>query len=134
MKTRVWDRLGNGGVRFTELGFGTAPIGNLYRAIPDHEADATLQRASDLVLDRVRRIEAICAAHRVRLVDAAFQFVLQHPSVVSVIPGGQGVAEVEANAQAAAATVPADLWADLKAAGLLRSDAPIREDAGTSLA
>ncbi len=33
LKTRHWDRLGNGGLTFTELGFGTAPLGNLYRAI-----------------------------------------------------------------------------------------------------
>ena len=32
-RTRHWDRLGNGGLRFTELGFGAAPLGNLYRAI-----------------------------------------------------------------------------------------------------
>ncbi|PWJ21898.1 aldo/keto reductase [Jannaschia seohaensis] len=45
LKTRHWDRLGNGGLTFTELGFGTAPLGNLYRAITDAEADAILARA-----------------------------------------------------------------------------------------
>jgi len=45
LKTRHWDRLGNGGLTFTELGFGTAPLGNLYRAIPDTEARAILDRA-----------------------------------------------------------------------------------------
>ncbi|MEO1312800.1 MAG: aldo/keto reductase [Pseudomonadota bacterium] len=47
MRTRHWDRLGNGGLTFTELGFGTAPLGNLYRAITDAEADAILQAAWD---------------------------------------------------------------------------------------
>ncbi len=42
LKTRHWDRLGNGGLTFTELGFGTAPLGNLYRAISDEEAAAIL--------------------------------------------------------------------------------------------
>ena len=42
---RSWDRLGNGGLTFTELGFGTAPLGNLYRAISDAEADAILDTA-----------------------------------------------------------------------------------------
>ena len=42
MKTRHWDRRGTGGLTFTELGFGTAPLGNLYRAISDAEADAIL--------------------------------------------------------------------------------------------
>ncbi len=45
MKTRVWDRLGNGGLTFTELGFGSAPIGGLYREVPDDHARATLAAA-----------------------------------------------------------------------------------------
>lgn len=47
LKTRHWDRLGNGGVTFTELGFGTAPLGNLYQAISDDDARATLDAAWD---------------------------------------------------------------------------------------
>lgn len=45
MKTRHFDRIGNGGITYTELGFGTAPLGNLYRAISDDEAQATLNAA-----------------------------------------------------------------------------------------
>lgn len=45
LKTRNWDRLDNGGINFTELGFGTAPLGNLYRSIPDEDARATLDLA-----------------------------------------------------------------------------------------
>ncbi len=77
------------------------------------------------VLDRVARIAAVCAAHGVRLVDAAFQFPLRHPAVVSVIPGGQSVAEVEANARAAAAEIPPALWGALKAEGLIHPSAPV---------
>ncbi len=80
--------------------------------------------AGDDVKARVGRIEAICRNHGVRLVDAAFRFPLLHPSVLSVIPGGQGVAEMEGNVVAAAADIPAALWSDLKAAGLMRADAP----------
>lgn len=81
--------------------------------------------APEDVLDRVRRIEAVCARHKVRLVDAAFRFPLRHPAVVSVIPGGQGVAEMASNLAAEQAEVPAALWADLKAEGLLQADAPV---------
>ena len=45
MKTRHWDRIGNGGLTFTELGCGSAPLGNLYYAISDDEAHATLEAA-----------------------------------------------------------------------------------------
>jgi D-threo-aldose 1-dehydrogenase len=76
------------------------------------------------ILDRVSRIEAVCKRHGVKLIEAALQFPLSHPSVVSVIPGGQRVAEVESNRALLDAKIPAALWADLKAEKLLREDAP----------
>ena len=48
MKTRHWQRIDNGGLTFTELGMGTAPLGNLYRAISDEDAAATLEHAWDI--------------------------------------------------------------------------------------
>ncbi len=77
------------------------------------------------ILDRVGRIEAVCTKHGVKLLDAAFQFALRHPTVVSVIPGGQGVAEMESNFRAATAEIPTALWEELKAEGLMREDAPV---------
>jgi len=77
------------------------------------------------ILARVGRIQAICERHGVRLVDAAFQFPLGHPSVVSVIPGGQTTDQMDSNVAAASAHIPAALWTDLKAGGLLRADAPV---------
>jgi len=77
------------------------------------------------ILDRVARVEAVCTRHTVRMVDAAFQFPLRHPAIVSVIPGGQGVAEMQANGVAATAEIPPALWAELKAEGLMRQDAPV---------
>ena len=92
---------------------------------PSEGAFYDYEVAPPAILDKVRRIEAICAAHGVRLLDAAFQFPLLHPAVVSVIPGGQGVAEMESNLAAAKAKIPAALWAELKAEGLMRPDAPV---------
>lgn len=76
------------------------------------------------VRDRVARIQAICDAHGVRLVDAAFQFPLRHSAVLSVIPGGQGQSEMRSNVAAAQADIPDALWSDLKAAGLMAQGAP----------
>ena len=45
LTTRTWRRPGGSRIEFTELGFGTAPLGNLYRAISDDEAGAILERA-----------------------------------------------------------------------------------------
>jgi D-threo-aldose 1-dehydrogenase len=81
--------------------------------------------APEWVLKRAGHLQEVCAAHGVRLVDAAFQFPLRHPAVVSVIPGGQGVSEMAANVAAATAVIPDALWHDLKARGLMRADAPV---------
>ena len=59
------------------------------------------------------------------MVDAAFQFPLRHPAVVSVIPGGQAMAEMTSNIQAANAEIPSDIWAELKAEGLMSAEAPV---------
>jgi D-threo-aldose 1-dehydrogenase len=77
------------------------------------------------VLDRVRRIEAVCAAHGVPLPAAALQFPLGHPAVASVIPGAFHPDQVRRNVMAFRHRIPADLWAELKAEGLLRADAPV---------
>ena len=81
--------------------------------------------APQAVLDRVARLEQICADHQTRLLDAAFQFPLMHPSVLSVIPGGQGVGEMTSNIAASRAEIPPALWQDLKANGLMLADAPV---------
>jgi D-threo-aldose 1-dehydrogenase len=80
--------------------------------------------APDAVLKAVAAIERVCAAHGVSLAAAALQFVLAHPAVATVIPGGRSRAEVEANARLVNAPIPAEFWADLKSAGLIRPDAP----------
>ncbi len=80
--------------------------------------------APESVLEKVRRIEAVCRSHDVSLIDAAFQFPLMNPNVVSVIPGGQSSDQMAGNLSAAAATIPTALWAELKEQGLMREDAP----------
>jgi D-threo-aldose 1-dehydrogenase len=78
--------------------------------------------APDWVQTKVRRMQDICTAHGVRLVDAAFQFPLRHPAVVTVIPGSQTVAEMESNLRAARAEIPQALWDDLAAQGLIPAE------------
>ena len=80
--------------------------------------------APPAVLERVRRIEAVCRRHDVTLAAAALRFPLGHPAVVSVIPGGRSADEVKANLALFSQSIPAELWRDLKDEGLLRQDAP----------
>ena len=76
------------------------------------------------ILDKVARIEAVCARHGVKLAAAAVQFPLAHPAVASMVPGAVRREEVEANIALIAEPIPADFWAELKHEGLLREDAP----------
>jgi D-threo-aldose 1-dehydrogenase len=80
--------------------------------------------ATPEILDRVRRLAAVCERHGVALPSAALQFPLGHPQVATTIPGAGSVREVEQNVATFAAAIPADLWAELKHEGLLREDAP----------
>lgn len=80
------------------------------------------------ILDRVRRIEAVCAAHGVKLIEAALQFVMGHPAVRTVIPGAMTPEEVQANIALFSRNVPAGLWSDLKGQNLIRPDAPTPEE------
>lgn len=75
--------------------------------------------APQAVLDRATRLQALCEAQGVRLVDAAFRFPLLHKATVSVIPGGQGQAEMASNVEAAQAVIPDTLWRSLAADGLI---------------
>lgn len=80
--------------------------------------------APPAILEKAAHIEAVCRRHGVRLAEAALRFPLLHPAVVTVIPGGQSAAEVRDNATMLEKPVPAALWAELKAEGLMRADAP----------
>jgi D-threo-aldose 1-dehydrogenase len=77
------------------------------------------------ILERVRRIEAVCARHGITLAAAALRFPLGHPSVAAVIPGAFHPDQVRRNFGAFATPIPAAFWAELKHEGLLRADAPV---------
>jgi D-threo-aldose 1-dehydrogenase len=77
---------------------------------------------------RATRIAEVCARHGVELPHAAVALPAAHPAVTSVLVGAATPAEVEANADRAATPVPAALWADLVAEGLLRADVPVPKE------
>ena len=77
------------------------------------------------MLDRARRIKAVCDRHGVPLRAAALQFGLAHPAVAATIPGAKSVAELEDNLRLAAFPVPSDLWDELRHEGLLPEEAPV---------
>ena len=81
--------------------------------------------ASEEVLAKVRGMQNVCSRHDVPLQAAALQFPLGHPSIAAIIPGSVSPNEVEQNLGWFKTDIPADCWAELKAEGLLRNDAPV---------
>jgi D-threo-aldose 1-dehydrogenase len=73
----------------------------------------------DELWDRLVRIAAVCADHGVPLPAAAIQFPLQAAEVRSVVVGGSRPAQLEQNAEYAALDIPAELWRNLAAEGLI---------------
>src|SRR5206468_7872089 len=47
------------------------------------------------IVNRVKKIRAICDSHQVPLVAAALQFPLAHPAVAAILPGPRNVDELE---------------------------------------
>ena len=77
------------------------------------------------ILEKVGRIEAVCQRHHVPLAAAALQFPLGHACVAAVIPGAVTPDEVLGSVEMMAVDIPAALWDELKAEGLLRAEAPV---------
>jgi len=81
--------------------------------------------ASPEILEKTRRIEEVCRRHGVPLKAAALQFPLGHPAVASVIPGMGNPAQIAENMELFHHPIPTDMWAELRDAGLIRTDAPL---------
>ncbi|MEA1673021.1 aldo/keto reductase [Nitrospirillum sp. BR 11163] len=92
---------------------GTAPLYYNYEPAPA------------AMIDRVRRLEAVCDRFGVPLAAAALQFPLAHPVVASVIPGMADAAQVAQTRALMDTVIPSELWQALSADGLLHEQAPV---------
>jgi D-threo-aldose 1-dehydrogenase len=80
--------------------------------------------AAQVWLDKALKIKAVCGRYDVPLKAAAVQFPLGHPAVATVLAGSRSVAEVEDNAAMLAHPIPLELWAELRAEGLIGPHVP----------
>jgi D-threo-aldose 1-dehydrogenase len=92
---------------------------------PTSQATYNYAPAPPEVLARVNRIADVCERHSVALPTAAVQFALSHPVIATACLGARSAAEVRRNATLLDAPAPEALWAELKARGLVREDAPV---------
>ena len=89
--------------------------GGLLARGPDAFPRYIYRRASSAVLERARRIEAICTRHGVPLAAAALQFSLRDPRLVSTIAGIDHPDLLAKTIQLATYPIPDALWAELAA-------------------
>jgi D-threo-aldose 1-dehydrogenase len=76
------------------------------------------------ILAKAAQLQDVCRRHDVPLPAVALQFAYAHPVVVSACIGARNEKQQTRNAELFESTVPGDLWDDLRATNLIRSDAP----------
>ncbi len=92
------------------LGFGAAPLGNMFRNIPDDEAAATVREKGDLFK------------------AAALHFSLAHPASAAVILGASKSGRISEDRPAMNTVVPEEFWKELRKQKLVSPLAPLPID------
>lgn len=82
---------------------------------PDKVAKYCYAPAEARVLDLVRRMDAVCAAHGVPLAAAALQFSMRDPRVTSTIVGMSEPKRIAQTVALASHPIPDDVWQQLNA-------------------
>jgi D-threo-aldose 1-dehydrogenase len=77
------------------------------------------------LIERAQRIRAVCDRHAVSLRAAAIQFPLAHPAVAALAAGVRTIEHLTDYPRSMTLPIPDDLWAELRAEGLIRPDAPV---------
>jgi D-threo-aldose 1-dehydrogenase len=88
-------------------------------ADPSDDATFFYSQASPEIIDRARKIQAVCARYEIPLAAAAMQFPALHPAVETVLVGMRSPEEIATNTACFNMPIPADLWAELRSEGLL---------------
>jgi D-threo-aldose 1-dehydrogenase len=81
--------------------------------------------APQQLIERAQQLRAVCTRHDVPLKAAAIQFPAAHPVVAAVLTGARRDTELSENIALFDLPIPAELWDDLRAAGLLDERAPV---------
>ncbi|AGL19182.1 aldo/keto reductase [Actinoplanes sp. N902-109] len=102
---------------------GVFATGLLSTAQPRSDATYDYRPADAGVLRRAGRIAEICADHGVTLPAAALAFPLLHPAVAAVAVGMRSPHEVDEDLRHLATDIPAGLWQDLVADGIIPAGA-----------
>jgi len=110
-----------------ERGVGVFTAGVMNSGVlanPGAESRFNYTPAPHEIVDRARRIGEVCGRHDVPLRAAAVQFAMAHPAMTALVTGVRTPAHLEEYPALAERAIPADLWGELRAEGLIRPDAP----------
>jgi D-threo-aldose 1-dehydrogenase len=81
--------------------------------------------APPAVVERARGLREACERHGVPVRAAAMQFPLAHPAVTSLVAGVRSITHLDEYPALLGHPIPADLWSELRASGLIAPDAPV---------
>lgn len=98
-------------------------LGGVYNsgllAKPEPGATFNYTTAPDDLVAKAQAIQAVCDRYDVPLMAAAIQFPLANPAITVVLTGVRSPEEIDENVRMFNHPIPADLWAELRAEGLL---------------
>ena len=80
------------------------------------------------IMNKAKRLEAVCTRHNVPLNAAAVQFIWAHPAYTSLIIGADRADQVADNLKTLDVEIPAAFWQDLRAEGLIEAEAPLPKE------
>jgi D-threo-aldose 1-dehydrogenase len=92
---------------------GVYNSGLLSSATVRDDAHYEYQSAPRDLVARARELALICEWHGVTLPDAAVQFPLRHPAVVSAVLGARDGSQARGGLERAAVSIPDSLWSEL---------------------
>jgi D-threo-aldose 1-dehydrogenase len=104
---------------------GVFNSGLLAEPTPADDARYNYASVPASLLRRARRIAAVCERLGTSLPAAALAFPRAHPAVVSVCVGARSREQITRNLELVSTRVPAGLWGELTAQGLLDATAPV---------
>jgi len=93
-------------------------------ADPRPDAPFDYQPSSPTLLEQALQLRAACDRHGVPLKAAAIQFPLGHPAVAGIVIGARTPGELIENVAMFRYPIPAGLWDELRAEGLLGAEVP----------
>ncbi|MGC0314923.1 aldo/keto reductase [Kitasatospora acidiphila] len=99
-------------------------------ADPGPGATFDYAQAPPPLLARALELQQVCERHGVPLRAAAVRFAFGHPAVAGVLVGARSAGEITDATEQLAAPIPAALWEELRASGLLPAGVPVPETRG----